>query len=93
MALRLCRGCPPALAAAALLMFALSACKSPDRLTADAIPGCSVMDVTIVPSVFKARGTETAWCAMCKGKRYQCATSAERTRTVCRESTEGDGCY
>ncbi len=79
--------------AAAFLVLALAGCKSPDRLTADAIPGCGVMDVTIVPSVFKDRGTQTAWCAMCKGKRYQCATNAERTRTVCRPSTEGDGCY
>ena len=78
--------------AAMLLVFALlGACTTPDRLTADAIR-CSVKDVQIVPSVYSQRGTETAWCATCKGKRYQCATNAERTRTVCQESREGDGC-
>ena len=66
-------------------------CASQSNLTAKAI-GCKSGDVDIVPSVFKQRGTETAWCATCAGKRYQCATNAERTRTVCVPSKEGDGC-
>jgi hypothetical protein len=85
---------PHATCAALLLsgMLALLAgCASQDRLTANAI-GCSVMDVNIVPSVYKSQGTETAWCASCKGKRYQCATNAARSKVVCRESQEGDGC-
>jgi hypothetical protein len=74
-----------------LALAALSGCVTQDRMTADAT-GCAVKDVEIVPSVFSSKGTETAWCATCKGKRYQCATNAQRSRTVCRESREGDGC-
>ena len=68
-----------------------SGCVSQSNLTTKAV-GCKGSDVDIVPSVFKERGTETAWCATCAGKRYQCATNAERTRTVCVPSKEGDGC-
>jgi hypothetical protein len=71
--------------------LAIGGCASQERLTADAV-GCGVMKVTIVPSVYQRRGTETAWCAVCEGKRYQCVTNADRTRTECRESREGDGC-
>lgn len=78
-----------ALAAAAACL--LAGCQTQDRLTADAT-GCAVKDVNVVPSVFQQRGSETAWCATCKGKRYQCATNAGRSRTECRESREGDGC-
>jgi hypothetical protein len=74
-----------------LVLAALSGCVTQDRMTADATD-CAVKDVEIVPSVFSSKGTETAWCATCKGKRYQCATNAQRSRTVCRESREGDGC-
>jgi len=74
-----------------LALAALSGCVTQDRMTADAT-GCAVKDVEIIPSVFSSKGTETAWCATCKGKRYQCATNAQRSRTVCRESREGDGC-
>ena len=73
------------------LLALLAACATKDRLTADAIK-CPVSDVQIVLSVYSQRGTETAWCATCKGKRYQCATNAERSRTVCQASREGDGC-
>jgi len=45
-----------------------------------------------VRSVYQQRGTQTAWCATCKGKRYHCATNAERSHTVCMPSKEGDGC-
>jgi hypothetical protein len=78
-------------AVALLALCALAGCASPDRLTADAI-GCPVSQVDIVPSRFSSQGTRTAWCATCKGKRYQCATNAQRSRTVCKESTEGDAC-
>ena len=71
--------------------LAIAGCASKERLTA-AATGCGLMKVTIVPSVYQRRGTETAWCAVCEGKRYQCATNADRTRTECRESREGDGC-
>ena len=74
---------------ASLLLAA--GCASQSNLTAKAI-GCSIGEVDVVPSVFKQRGTQTAWCATCKGKRYQCATNAERSRTVCAPSKEGDGC-
>jgi hypothetical protein len=80
---------------AALMLLAfglLPGCVTQDRMTADAI-GCPVRDVEIVPSAYSSRGTETAWCATCKGKRYQCATNAQRTRTVCQASRDGDGCY
>ena len=66
-------------------------CASQSRLTAKGT-GCAIGDVDIVPSVFQQRGTETAWCATCRGKRYQCATNAERSRVMCSESREGDGC-
>ena len=79
----------PSMVVAAALLAA--GCASQSNLTAKAI-GCKSGDVDIVSSVFKQRGTETAWCATCAGKRYQCATNAERTRTVCVPSKEGDGC-
>jgi hypothetical protein len=75
----------------ATALAALAGCASQDRLTADAI-NCRVADVSVVPSEFKRRGSETAWCATCKGKLYQCATNAARSRTVCREAREGEGC-
>jgi hypothetical protein len=78
---------PAILLAAALL----PACTSPERLTAESLD-CAMRDVEIVPSVFARKGSKTAWCATCAGKRYLCATNAERSRTVCKESVEGDGC-
>jgi len=76
-----------------LLVTALCApgCASQARLTADAID-CRVGKVKIVPSIYQRQGMETAWCAMCGEKVYQCATNADRTKTECRESREGDGC-
>jgi hypothetical protein len=66
-------------------------CATPTRLTAEAI-GCGTREVDIVPSVYQQRGTKTAWCAVCKDKRYHCVTNADRSRVQCRESREGDGC-
>ena len=66
-------------------------CASQASMTAKALD-CPSREVDIVPSVFTQRGTETAWCATCAGKRYQCATNAERSRTRCTLSKEGDGC-
>lgn len=74
---------------AALLLVA--GCATQSKLTAEAI-GCKTGDVDIVPSMFQRQGRETAWCATCGGKRYQCATNADRTRTQCVPSREGDGC-
>jgi hypothetical protein len=58
------------------------ACTSQQRLTSDATP-CSTKEVRIVPSEFSRTGSTTAWCAECKGKLYQCASTADRTRTQC----------
>jgi hypothetical protein len=78
---------------ALLLVCAAAAagCATPERLTAEAI-GCGTREVKIVPSVYQQRGTETAWCAVCKDQRYHCVTNASRSRVQCRESREGDGC-
>jgi hypothetical protein len=69
----------------------LAACANQERLTSNAT-GCSMRDVTIVSSEFKRRGTETAWCARCKDKRYQCASNADRTKVECFEAKEGGPC-
>ena len=61
------------------------------NLTAEAT-GCSKRDVTVVSSEFKRKGFETAWCAQCKDKRYQCVTNADRTRVECFEAKEGGPC-
>ena len=61
----------------------VAACTSQQRLTSDATP-CSTKEVQIVPSEFSRSGSTTAWCAECKGKLYQCASTADRTRTQCK---------
>ncbi len=76
------------LLAAAVL---LTACTSQSKLTANAT-GCSSRDVTIVASDFKREGIETAWCARCGTKLYQCATNADRTNVKCFEPREGGPC-
>lgn len=76
------------LLAAAVL---LAACTSQSKLTANAT-GCSTRDVTIVGSDFKREGIETAWCARCGDKLYQCATNADRTNVKCFEPREGGPC-
>jgi hypothetical protein len=76
------------LLAAAVL---LAACTSQTKLTANAT-GCSSRDVTIVASDFKREGIETAWCARCGTKLYQCATNADRTNVKCFEPREGGPC-
>jgi len=73
------------------LLLLAAGCTSQASLTAKAT-GCSPGGVDIVPSVFQRSGPETAWCATCAGKRYQCVTNAERSRVVCSPSKEGDGC-
>jgi hypothetical protein len=70
----------------------LAACASQDRLTARAT-GCSSRDITIVASDFKRQGVETAWCARCETKLYQCATNADRTDVQCFEAREGGPCF
>jgi hypothetical protein len=69
----------------------LVACTSQERLTADAT-GCSKRQVKIVGSDFKRDGVETAWCARCGTKLYQCATNADRTTAHCFEPKEGGPC-
>lgn len=69
----------------------LAACVSQSKLTARAT-GCSTRDVTIVGSDFKRQGVETAWCARCGGKLYQCATNADRTDVKCFQPREGGPC-
>jgi hypothetical protein len=68
-----------------------AACASQDRLTARAT-GCSSRDVTIVSSDFQRQGVETAWCARCDAKVYQCATNADRSEVQCFEAKEGGPC-
>ena len=70
----------------------LAACASQGRLTAKAT-GCSSRDITIVASDFKRQGVETAWCARCGDKLYQCATNADRTDVQCFEAREGGPCF
>jgi hypothetical protein len=75
----------PAATVALVMLLApvLSAgCTNQQRLSSDATP-CSTKEVRIVPSVFSRNGTTTAWCAECKGKIYQCASTADRSRTQC----------
>ena len=72
-------------------VIALTACASQERLTADAT-GCSKRHVTIVASDFKRDGVETAWCARCGAKLYQCVTNADRTTAKCFEPKEGGPC-
>ena len=69
----------------------LASCATQARMTAKAT-NCGTRQVDIVKSQFQRQGTQTAWCATCKGKLYVCATNAERSRVVCTESKEGDGC-
>jgi hypothetical protein len=80
-----------------LLLLALIAplalgCKSQSGLTASAT-GCRAVEVDIVDSEFKRAGSTTAWCAKCRGKRYQCATGASRDKVHCFEARPGTTCY
>jgi len=68
-----------------------AACMSQSKLTARAT-GCSGRDITIVASDFQRRGVETAWCARCNAKLYQCATNADRSTAQCFEAREGGPC-
>lgn len=71
--------------------LALAGCASQERMTAKEV-GCGTREISIIPSSFSNKGMKTAWCAVCRDKVYRCATNAQRTRTVCTESKEGDGC-
>jgi hypothetical protein len=77
---------------AVLVPIALGACATPERLTAQAT-GCAGRDLDIVPSDFTRQGVETAWCARCKDKLYQCVTNVARDRVQCFEAKEGGPCY
>lgn len=74
-----------------VLLPVLVGCKTSSALTADAID-CGVTDVDIIDSEFKRQGVTTAWCARCKDKVYQCATTPERDRVECREPGPGSPC-
>lgn len=80
-----------ALIGALLAPVMLPGCTSPERLTSEALD-CPMRDIELVPSTYSRRGTKTAWCATCAGKRYVCATNAERSRTTCTPSQPGDAC-
>ena len=73
------------------VVAAASGCISPERLTSKAT-SCTTKEVQIVPSEFSRDGSTTAWCAECKGKLYQCVTTADRTRTQCHVAREDDVC-
>lgn len=66
-------------------------CASQEKMTAEALQ-CGTREVTIISSRFSRMGSETAWCATCRGKVYRCVTNAQRSRTECAPSREGDGC-
>jgi hypothetical protein len=74
-----------------VLVALCTGCASPERLTTKGTP-CSGRDVTIVPSEFQRQGVETAWCARCKDKVYQCVTNAARDKVQCFEAKEGGPC-
>ncbi len=69
----------------------LAGCASQEKLTADAVQ-CGTREVSIIPSRFSQMGSETAWCAICRGTVYRCVSNAQRSRTECVPSREGDGC-
>jgi hypothetical protein len=80
--------------AALLLAGCLSTvtgCYSKDRLTAKATP-CNIAQVKILPSEFSRKGTQTAWCALCKETVYVCRTNADRSKVECNPATEGSPC-
>lgn len=83
------RGIVAACAFAAALLA--GGCASPERMTAQQVE-CGTREVTIIPSRFSRMGSQTAWCATCRGKVYRCVTNAQRSRTQCELSREGDGC-
>ena len=75
-----------------IVTLALGACTpSQERLTSRAT-SCSRGDVKILKSSFERQGTTTAWCAECKGRMYQCASNAERTKVQCREIQADEMC-
>jgi hypothetical protein len=71
--------------------FLLAACGSPAALTAQAVE-CEKGDVEILDSNFKREGVTTAWCARCKDKVFQCASTPARDRVECREAKPGTPC-
>jgi hypothetical protein len=77
---------------AVVALTLLGACATPERLTAQAT-GCAGRDLDIVPSDFTRQGVQTAWCARCKDKLYQCVTNAARDRVQCFEAKEDGPCY
>ena len=77
---------------AVLSVLLAAACTSQSRLTERAT-NCKGRDITIVASKFKREGVETAWCARCNDKLYQCATNADRTTVSCVEAKEGGPCF
>jgi hypothetical protein len=74
------------------LLLLGAGCANKERLTASAI-NCRVTEVDIVDSEFKRSGSTTAWCAKCRGKRYQCATNPNRDKVQCFEARPGTTCY
>jgi hypothetical protein len=76
---------------AALAALALAGCTTQEALTAKATD-CTRLDLTILPSKFRDQGLTTAWCAVCKGQRYRCVGSADRTRVECRPLRPDDIC-
>jgi hypothetical protein len=73
------------------LVSLAAGCTSPERLTAKDTP-CTAKEVRIQQSDFSRNGSTTAWCAECKGKLYQCVTTAERSRVQCHVARDNDIC-
>jgi hypothetical protein len=80
------------LSAALLILLLAAGCASKERLTAKATE-CRVTEVDILESEFRRSGSTTAWCAKCRGKVYQCATSANRDQARCVQAHEGSACF
>lgn len=80
-----------AIAVLLVALFLSAGCTSQERLTAR-VTSCRTKEVKIQNSDFSRKGVLTAWCAECKGRLYQCASNAERTRVECHESTPDDVC-
>lgn len=81
----------PRLLLVMLAALALAGCATQEALTAKATD-CSRLDLTILPSKYRAQGSTTTWCAQCRGEVYRCIGNADRTRVECRPIPMGDAC-
>lgn len=74
-----------------LAALALAGCSTQEALTAKATD-CTRLNLTILPSKYRAQGSTTTWCAQCKEQTYRCVGNADRSRVECRPIPSGDVC-